>query len=141
MLLSIYQTCRYRGVSFLKFLLSGERDMDAFCEHPRRKRRRPLIEVYPKGVTRPDFGPSKKQPVSPSPRLTHRARPRNDSLAGCALLTGRLPVYEDRAFGELPILADALEDACCADADILSHCRSEEPHVRGCWVVDAILGK
>jgi hypothetical protein len=66
-LLSIYQTCRYRGVSFLKFLLSGERDVDAFCEHPRRKRRRPLIEVYPKGITRPNFGPSKKQPVSPSP--------------------------------------------------------------------------
>jgi len=66
-LLSIYQTCRYRGVSFLKFLLSGERDVNAFCENPRRKRRRPLIEVYPKGITRPNFGPSKKQPVSPSP--------------------------------------------------------------------------
>jgi predicted RecB family nuclease len=65
-LLSIYQTCRYRGVSFLRFLLSRERDVDAFCEHPRRKRRRPLIEVYPSGVTRPSFGPTKKQPVSPS---------------------------------------------------------------------------
>jgi hypothetical protein len=66
-LLSIYQTCRYRGVSFLKFLLSGERDVDAFCEHPRRKRQRPLIEVYPKGVTRPNFGPLKRQSVNPSP--------------------------------------------------------------------------
>jgi hypothetical protein len=65
-LLSIYQTCRYRGVSFLKFLLSRERDVGAFCEHPRRKRRRPLIEVYPSGVTRHRFGPTKKQPVSPS---------------------------------------------------------------------------
>jgi hypothetical protein len=65
-LLSIYQTCRYRGVSFLKFLLSGERDVDTFCEHPRRKRQRPLIEVYPKGIARPKFGPSTKQPVSPS---------------------------------------------------------------------------
>jgi predicted RecB family nuclease len=63
-LLSIYQTCRYRGVSFLKFLLSRERDVGAFCEHPRRKRRRPLIEVYPSGVTRPGFGPTKKQPGS-----------------------------------------------------------------------------
>jgi hypothetical protein len=59
-LLSIYQTCRYKGVSFLKFLLSGERDVDAFCDHPRRKRRRPLIEVYPKGVRRPDFRPVSK---------------------------------------------------------------------------------
>jgi predicted RecB family nuclease len=65
-LLSIYQTCRYRGVSFLKFLLSGERDVDAFCEHPRRKRQQPLIEIYPKGITRFNFGPSKQQPVNPS---------------------------------------------------------------------------
>jgi uncharacterized protein (TIGR03067 family) len=58
-LLSLYQTCRYRGVSFLKFLLSRGRDLDAFCHRPRRKRRSPLIEVYPKGVTRPDFGPTR----------------------------------------------------------------------------------
>jgi uncharacterized protein (TIGR03067 family) len=56
-LLSLYQTCRYKGGSFLRFLLSRERDIDAFCERPRRKRRSPLIEVYPKGVDRPDFGP------------------------------------------------------------------------------------
>jgi hypothetical protein len=65
-LLSIYQTCRYRGVSLLKFLLSGERDVDAFCEHPTRKRRRPLIEVYPSGVSRPSFASTKKQPEIPS---------------------------------------------------------------------------
>jgi predicted RecB family nuclease len=52
-LLSVYQTCRYKGVSYLKFLLSGGRDIDAFCENPRRKPRRSLIEVYPKGVMRP----------------------------------------------------------------------------------------
>ena len=46
LLLSISQTCRYRGVSFLKFLLSRERDIDAFCEKPRRRRRFPIIEVY-----------------------------------------------------------------------------------------------
>jgi hypothetical protein len=41
-------------------------------------------------------------------------------------------IYDDRAFDRLPILADALEDAGCSDADILAHCRSEGPHVRGC---------
>jgi hypothetical protein len=41
----------------------------------------------------------------------------------------------------LAVLADALEDAGCADADILSHCRGPGPHVRGCWVVDLLLGK
>jgi hypothetical protein len=38
-------------------------------------------------------------------------------------------------------LADALEEAGCADADILSHLRGPGPHVRGCWAVDLLLGK
>jgi hypothetical protein len=50
-------------------------------------------------------------------------------------------IYEDRAFDRLPILADALEDAGCNHADILNHCRQPEEHVRGCWVVDLVLGK
>jgi hypothetical protein len=50
-------------------------------------------------------------------------------------------IYTDRAFDRLPILADALEDAGCDDADLLSHCRGEGPHVRGCFVVDLLLGK
>jgi hypothetical protein len=45
-------------------------------------------------------------------------------------------VYASRDFRELPFLADALEDAGCADADILGHCRGPGPHVRGCWVLD-----
>jgi hypothetical protein len=50
-------------------------------------------------------------------------------------------IYDDRAFERLPILADALMDAVCDDEDILNHCRSSGPHVRGCWVVDLVLGK
>jgi hypothetical protein len=50
-------------------------------------------------------------------------------------------IYDERAFDRLPILADALEDADCDDADILAHCRSGGEHVRGCWVVDLLLGK
>jgi hypothetical protein len=50
-------------------------------------------------------------------------------------------IYTDRAFDRMPILADALEDAGCTDADILNHCRGGGEHARGCWVVDAILGK
>jgi hypothetical protein len=50
-------------------------------------------------------------------------------------------IYADRAFDLLPILADALEDAGCDNADILAHCRDPGPHVRGCWVLDLILGK
>ena len=50
-------------------------------------------------------------------------------------------IYEDRAFDRMPVLADALMDAGCDSEDILSHCRSDSPHVRGCWVVDLVLGK
>jgi hypothetical protein len=52
-LLSICQTCRYKGVSFLKFLLSREKDVDAFCRGKRRRRRPPALEMYPKGYTPP----------------------------------------------------------------------------------------
>jgi hypothetical protein len=50
-------------------------------------------------------------------------------------------IYDDRAFDRLPILADALEDAGCTNADILNHCRQPGEHVRGCWAVDLVLGK
>jgi hypothetical protein len=50
-------------------------------------------------------------------------------------------VYGGRAFDRMPLLADALEDAGCADAAILGHCRGGGEHVRGCWVVDLVLGK
>ncbi len=50
-------------------------------------------------------------------------------------------IYEERRFADMPILADALEEAGCADADILNHCRQPGEHVRGCWVVDLLLGK
>jgi hypothetical protein len=50
-------------------------------------------------------------------------------------------IHDEPAFNRLPILADALEEAGCTDAEILAHCRGPGPHVRGCWVVDLILGK
>jgi hypothetical protein len=50
-------------------------------------------------------------------------------------------IYDERRFDDLPILADALEEAGCDNADILAHCRQPGEHVRGCWVVDLLLGK
>jgi hypothetical protein len=49
-------------------------------------------------------------------------------------------IYEERAFDQLPILADGLEEAGCSDATLLHHCRESEGHVRGCWALDLILG-
>jgi hypothetical protein len=50
-------------------------------------------------------------------------------------------IYAEPAFDRLPMLADALQDAGCDNANILTHCRGPGPHVRGCWVVDLMLGK
>jgi hypothetical protein len=41
----------------------------------------------------------------------------------------------------LAVLADALEDAGCSDADRLGHLRGRGPHVRGCWPVDMLTGR
>jgi len=41
----------------------------------------------------------------------------------------------------LAVLADALEEAGCTDLEILGHLRGPGPHVRGCFVIDALLGK
>jgi hypothetical protein len=56
--------------------------------------------------------------------------------------------YEERSlpagtldYARLAVLADALEEADCTNEEILDHCRSSSDHVRGCWVVDLLLGK
>jgi hypothetical protein len=50
-------------------------------------------------------------------------------------------IYEERRFDDLPVLADALEEAGCNEGTILEHARSHGPHVRGCWVIDCLLGE
>lgn len=50
-------------------------------------------------------------------------------------------MYASRDFSAAPVLADSLEEAGCHDPAILEHLRGENVHVRGCWVVDAVLGK
>jgi hypothetical protein len=56
--------------------------------------------------------------------------------------------YEERGLpagtldgARLAVLADALEEAGCSEADLLAHLRSMGPHVRGCWPVDLVLEK
>jgi hypothetical protein len=49
--------------------------------------------------------------------------------------------YDRRDFTALPLLADLLEEAGCPEQSVLDHCRQPGEHVRGCWVVDLILGK
>jgi hypothetical protein len=56
--------------------------------------------------------------------------------------------YDDRLLpsgrldpARLAVLADALEEGGCTDAELLGHLRGPWPHVRGCHVVDSILAK
>lgn len=50
-------------------------------------------------------------------------------------------IYDERRFDELPILADALEEAGCGERALLDHCRAGGEHARGCWVVDLLMEK
>lgn len=50
-------------------------------------------------------------------------------------------IYEQRTFERMPVLADALEECGVTDEALLAHCRADVPHVRGCHVLDLILGK
>jgi hypothetical protein len=60
-------------------------------------------------------------------------------------------IFDERAFNRLPILADALLDTDCDEEAVLRHCRGTElhvmetrepvQHVRGCWVIELILGR
>ncbi|QEL13800.1 hypothetical protein [Limnoglobus roseus] len=72
---------------------------------------------------------------------TFRPRTVDSSWLTPTVVTVAEGIYADLAFDRLPILADALQDAGCEDADILGHCRSDGPHVRGCWALDLVLGK
>lgn len=60
---------------------------------------------------------------------------RTDAAVGIAA-----KVYDSREFGNLPVLADALQDAGCELPAVLDHCRLPGPHARGCWVIDWVLG-
>jgi hypothetical protein len=51
------------------------------------------------------------------------------------------PIYAERAFDRLPYLGDLLEQEGCTSSEVLEHCRSGTEHVRGCWVVDLVLGR
>ena len=70
-----------------------------------------------------------------------RRRPDPDWLTGKggqAVRVARV-IYEERRWGDLPVLADALEEAGCADREILDHCRRPGEHGPGCWVIDLFL--
>jgi hypothetical protein len=111
---------RVHDLSHLLLALDCER---AVSYHPRKEPHSvPLLH---------DVGGDPYRPVKFDPRW------RTDTAVAVAR-----QMYESREFFAMPILADALQDAGCENADVLNHCRDpKQPHARGCWVVDLVLGK
>jgi len=50
-------------------------------------------------------------------------------------------IYEGRAFDLMPQVGDLLMESGCDNQSLLAHCHSQNQHVRGCWVIDLLLGK
>lgn len=76
-------------------------------------------------------------PFRPSPPLPASVLTWNDA----AVVKSAQAIYDGRAFSRMLEVAVALEQAGCTDKNILAHCRGPGPHVRGCWVLDLLLGK
>jgi hypothetical protein len=79
------------------------------------------------------FGPFPLHPVTVQP----------DVLAWNGRLVVRLAqaIYDERRWGDMPLLGDALLDAGCDNEEVLAHCRAGGEHIRGCWVLDLCLGR
>jgi hypothetical protein len=141
---SARSSIRYRGldsIAYLAFCVAEESPHFFTCEQAARiaerkgyrdfkgEAARAAAEAYQAQLTRDIFG-NPFRPVTLDPRwLT------------ASVLDLACAIYDGRAFERLPILADALMDAGCDSEEVLNHCRGAGPHVRGCWVVDLILGK
>jgi hypothetical protein len=124
-------TSRFNGaVAEVLYALAVESAMWSAVEVARRTRIFPARARGPQALLLRDVIGNPEHPVSVNPAwLTSDVR---------LLAEG---IYNERAFDRMPILADALQDAGCDSAEILDHCRGAGPHVRGCWVVDLVLGR
>jgi hypothetical protein len=97
--------------------------------------------VMAHGLHSPEQAPELLREVFGNPFRPVQVAP--EWLAACDRAALRLAeaIYREQAWDRMPILADALEDAGCADADILTHSRSARVHVRGCWLLDVLLDR
>ena len=120
-------TCAVNSLSFAA--IQGQSEEDLAVRRSRRAVASRLERANQAGLVREMFG----NPFCP---VAHNPGWLTVTAVGLAEA-----IYTNRAFDRLPILADALEDAGCTTRDILDHCRQPGDHVRGCWVVDLVLGK
>jgi hypothetical protein len=133
------------------FAVEGVRQVSEWLVHPNSKAALEASERVAEGVSSPDI----LAPVWRAAWDVLPLEPYSMVHVDAARAAGR--AVEEQAYeaadltknevvglfasDRLPIFADALEDAGCDNADILNHCRQPGEHVRGCWVVDLVLGK
>jgi hypothetical protein len=87
----------------------------------------PLLRRYLSDLTAPDGDVGQIEP---------------DCLDDVKVSSLAKSIYEERQFKNMPKLAQALERVGCRNRVVLSHCRAVDPaHIRGCWVLDLLLGK
>jgi hypothetical protein len=91
---------------------------------------RPELDARQAELVRDLFG----DPFCPAPALEPAWRSET-------VLRVAQAIYTERRWTELPVLADALEEAGCSDAVLLAHCRGGGEHARGCWLVDLLLAR
>lgn len=102
---------------------------------------RELVKLVTEGTEPLDKLELRRKPVPKVHRPPPTLPPLMQSWLTSDVLALARQMYESRDFSAMPILADALQDAGCDNPDVLNHCREPGVHVRGCWVVDLVLGK
>jgi hypothetical protein len=130
------------GNTFGRYHAAWQTALEVIREATRRKPGRPSraaarawaeVRAYLAAAVRDVHGPNPHRQVSLDPALLGW----ND---GTIARLARA-VHDEKAFDRLPVLADALEEAGCSDAEVLGHLRGAELHMRGCHVLAALLGK
>jgi hypothetical protein len=79
--------------------------------------------------------------IFPNPERTPRIEPAWLRWSDGAARRVAEMIDDEGDYARLPVLADALEEAGCADELLLAHLRGPGPHVRGCFAVDLVLGR
>jgi hypothetical protein len=121
-----------RGHDWLAIAAAAEDELQGMYAGPRsvRSTLEPMREC---ALYREVFGPL---PFRPVPILPCWLAWEGGTVPGLARA-----VYEEGGFDGLPVLADALEEAGCADEALLTHLREPGLHARGCWAVDLLLSR
>jgi hypothetical protein len=127
-----YWVAKYLGRGFYKYTAAGSASAVAVMAMlvPADRDSRDAEAVMQAGLLREIFGPLPFRGVAVGPSLLKWRDGTVPKLAQA--------IYDERRFGDLPVLADALEESGCDEEQVLTHCWGPGPHAKGCWVLDLL---